>query len=58
MEKECNSGNYPNCNLIRLVAENITSEYSNFVALCRKEPINGTIQDKCEIAKLAVSYNG
>ncbi len=57
-EKECNSGNYPDCNLIRLINENITSEYSNFVALCRKNSENGTIQDKCEIAKLSVSYNG
>tara|TARA_Y100000296_G_C4996412_1_gene167953 strand:+ start:311 stop:436 length:126 start_codon:yes stop_codon:yes gene_type:complete len=30
---------------------------SNFVVLCRKESSEGEVYDKCEIAKLMVSYD-
>jgi len=54
--KECNLNNYPDCNLIKIQDKEITSEYSNFISLCRKESSNGEIYDKCEVAQLTVSY--
>ena len=53
----CKSGNYPDCNVIRLRPENITAEYSNFVSLCRKESIEGEIHDKCELGKIMIAYD-
>ena len=53
---ECNSGNYPECNIIKIREGQISSEFSNFVSLCRKENVNGEAVDKCEIALLMVSY--
>jgi hypothetical protein len=52
----CNQGNYPNCDIINLQGEEIKSEYSNFVALCRKENLGGEAMDKCELAKIMVNY--
>jgi len=57
-EVSCSLGNYPNCNVIRLI-ENSSSgyDYSNFVSLCWKEKTeSGSLYDKCEIAKLIVRY--
>ncbi len=56
-DKLCTLGNYPDCNIIRLRPQNITSEYSNFVALCRKESFEGRVYDKCEIGKIMVAYS-
>ena len=56
--KECNAGTYPNCDIIKIEKGIITSEYSNFVSLCRKESDGSKSYDKCEIAKLTVSYDG
>ena len=56
--KECNAGTYPNCDVIKIEKGIITSEYSNFVSLCRKESDGSKSYDKCEIAKLTVSYDG
>ena len=56
-DKECTLENYPDCNIIRLHDIPIRAEFSNFVSLCRKESLNGETYDKCEIAKLMVSYN-
>jgi len=55
---ECTSSSYPNCNIIKINSEEISSEYSNFVSLCRKESMNGETYDKCELAKLIVGYDG
>ncbi len=55
---KCNLGNYPNCEIINLYNSNITSEYSNFISLCWKDTFEGKIYDKCEVAKLMVSYDG
>lgn len=57
-EKLCTIANYPNCNIIRIYDKEI-SGYSvgNFVSLCRKESSENQIYDKCEIAKLIISYN-
>ena len=57
-EKECTAGNYPNCDIIKIETGIITSEYPNFVSLCRKESLGDESFDKCEIAKLMVSYDG
>ena len=56
-EKECSLENYPDCNIIKIREGSITAEFSNFVSLCRKESIEGEVYDKCELAKLIVSYN-
>lgn len=53
---ECTSENYPECNAIKLSEKNISSEFSNFVALCRKENIDGNIRNKCEIGKILIGY--
>ena len=53
----CNLGNYPNCNIIRLRSKEIAGyDLSNFVSLCRKDSFGGEVYDKCELAKLMVSY--
>jgi len=56
-EKICNLGNYPDCNVIKMRSENVKGfDTGNFVTLCRKENSGGEVYDKCEIAKLMVSY--
>ena len=53
----CNVYNYPYCNIIRLVSEDVEGfSASNFVTLCRKEFENERTYSKCELAKLMVSY--
>ena len=54
--KECNIGNYPNCDIIKIYDGEITEEYSNFVSLCRKELFEGSSYNKCELGRLMVSY--
>ena len=56
-ETECNLGNYPDCNLIKITSTELKGVgLSNFVSLCRKESFEGEIFDKCELAKIIVSY--
>jgi hypothetical protein len=52
--KECNLGNYPDCDIIRIYDKGIKSEtlISSFVALCRREYENNYPYEKCDIAKL------
>lgn len=53
----CNLGNYPNCNVIRMLSGEVVGvDLSNFVSLCRKDSFGGEVYDKCELAKLMVSY--
>jgi len=52
----CTLGNYPDCHIINLQSKEIHIEHSNFVSLCRKDLINGEVYDKCELAKILVSY--
>jgi len=53
----CDIGNYPNCNVIKMRSkEGSGTDLSNFVSLCRKESFEGEIYDKCELAKIMVSY--
>lgn len=55
-ERECTFQNYPDCNIIKIREGEISSEQSNFVSLCRKEYSDNDVQDKCEIARIMVSY--
>ena len=57
-EQECSLSNYPNCNKITVYTTNVEkgAPQSNFVTLCRKEISFGTSYDKCELAKILVSY--
>lgn len=53
----CNSANYPNCNTIKIYATETSGfDTSNFVSLCRKESSDNGVYDKCELAKIMVSY--
>lgn len=52
----CELSNYPACNLINVLGQNISGEHSNFISLCRKENLNGEVVEKCELAKIMVSY--
>jgi len=52
---ECTMVNYPNCDTITLI--NSTGiGVSNFVSLCGKQNVNGSVYDKCEMAKIIVTY--
>ena len=54
---ECDTLTYPNCNIITIKKDDLTGySVSNFVSLCRKESIEGSPYNKCELAKLIVSY--
>ncbi|HLC77547.1 MAG TPA: hypothetical protein VJH92_00290 [Candidatus Nanoarchaeia archaeon] len=55
-EVNCTKTNYPNCNIIALHAGRVGTYEENFVILCRKEAKNGVSYDKCEMAKLMVSF--
>lgn len=59
-EKACTSGNYPNCNSIKLLSQNSTGfDASTFVSICRKEKRDfEEIYNICEIGKLSVRYAG
>lgn len=56
-ETECTIQNYPDCDLITLINSTGVG-VSNFVSLCGKRNINGSIYDKCEVAKIIVTYTG
>ncbi|MCK5624703.1 hypothetical protein KAI04_02585 [Candidatus Pacearchaeota archaeon] len=56
-EIECDSFTYPNCNFLQIKEGELTGySVSNFVSLCRKESFEGYPYNKCELAKLIVSY--
>ncbi len=58
-DKECEIDNYSTCNIIKVISSDITGiGLSNFVSLCRKESLEEETYDKCELAKLIVSYKG
>lgn len=57
-EKLCSLRNYPDCNTIRIFNKPIQGvPMSNFVSLCRKESFESESYDKCEVARIMVSYN-
>ncbi len=53
----CNELNYPDCDTIKLISDEIKgNSVSNFVSVCYKE-INGmVVSNKCEIGMIIVSY--
>lgn len=56
-EVVCSLNNYPNCNILDIHSkENAGAEVSNFVTLCRKDSSEGEGYDKCELARMSVSY--
>jgi len=57
-EKECNLGNYPDCNLFTIQDRKVSSsrEASSFVALCRREKNEDYVYRKCEIGKVLIGY--
>ena len=58
-EIECSRENYPNCNTINFIERGVIGTYdSNFVSLCRKEVKDERSYDKCELARIMVSYGG
>jgi hypothetical protein len=53
----CTKSNYPNCNLIKLSLKSGDGfSVSNFASLCRKESTGSNVYDKCELARIIVSY--
>lgn len=54
-EKECGPENYPECGKITLI-QGTGISIENFVALCRKDFDGQRTYDKCELAKILVSY--
>ncbi len=56
-EIECTSSNYPNCNYLRLISQDLVGGgYSTFVVVCRKSLYEGNIYDQCDLGKFIVSY--
>ncbi|MCD4666455.1 hypothetical protein K8R47_01445, partial [archaeon] len=57
-EVKCTENNYPDCNVIEVYSDGSENwNYkSNFVSLCRIEQLEDKVYDKCEIAKLFVSW--
>ncbi len=55
-EIPCTLENYPDCNYIQLGEGDISGDFSNFVAFCRKERNGNQIENKCELAKIFVNY--
>ncbi|MBT3404739.1 hypothetical protein HN832_02600 [archaeon] len=56
-EKECDLSNYPDCNTIRIITGEVKGfSTENFVSLCRKESESGKPYNKCELAKVLISY--
>ncbi len=53
-EVECNEGNYPNCNVIKLFTKKSNAPIGSYVALCRKDSVSGESYDRCEIGFLMI----
>lgn len=56
-EIECTTNNYPDCNVIKIRQKQVSGyDASNFVSLCRKESFENNVYDKCELARIMISY--
>ncbi len=56
--KDCNIGNYPNCNILDLFERGIQGVATwNFVTVCRKAADEEGVYDKCDLGKLYVYTN-
>lgn len=54
-EVECTPRNYPECNYLKIGSPE-GFDYSNYVALCRKESYGSYIGEKCDVGKIIVRY--
>jgi hypothetical protein len=52
----CTQDNYPNCNVINLMDEELAASESNFVAACKKVKEGTKTFDKCEIGIMSLAY--
>jgi hypothetical protein len=56
---ECTFQNYPECGIINIFDKPISGyDTGTFVALCRKEIQNNMIQNRCDLGKIYISYEG
>jgi len=56
-EKLCTLQNYPDCNTIQILNNQTKGvPVSNFVSLCRKDSFERESYDKCDVARVTVSY--
>jgi len=55
----CTQANYPECNIIRILSDEISGMgVSSFVSLCKKESLDGRVYNKCELAEMSIFYEG
>jgi hypothetical protein len=56
-EVACSLTSYPNCNTYNVYTSNIkdTTSTASFVALCRREKIEG-VQTFCDLGKIIIGY--
>jgi len=57
-EVECEKGNYPECNILKVMSSSGGTGVSSFVSLCRRDfdVEKSRFQNKCELAKIIVTY--
>ncbi|MFH1187198.1 MAG: hypothetical protein V1697_03465 [Candidatus Levyibacteriota bacterium] len=56
-KKMCTLQNYPDCNTIKILDKETQGvPVSNFVSLCRKDSFEGESYNRCEVARIMVSY--
>ena len=55
---ECTPENYPECGKIEILPAGEGTGVSNFIALCSKEYKEGVVKDRCELAKILITYKG
>ncbi|MFA5019532.1 MAG: hypothetical protein WC533_00355 [Candidatus Pacearchaeota archaeon] len=53
-DRECDSGNYPDCRIIKIYTEKDSAKVYSFVPLCKKQTYNGVAYDKCELGILMI----
>jgi hypothetical protein len=54
---ECTTGNYPNCNVIKLFTNKNVADVASYVSLCRKDEISGSSYNRCELALLMIEID-
>ncbi|MAG07349.1 hypothetical protein CMI46_00865 [Candidatus Pacearchaeota archaeon] len=54
---ECTTGNYPNCNVIKLFTNKNVADVASYVSLCRKDTISGSSYNRCELALLMIEID-
>ena len=57
LQGECFSGNYPDCKTLSLFQDSEEGIYlETFISLCRRDSYQEEPYDKCEVAKMLISY--